>query len=161
MNLGEFFKDMEPGTIATIAGAPYRVGVPANEAHVGWPIGVARRPNGDMIVVDWHCNRMWRIDQEGTLHIFAGDGIPGDRGNGGPAIDARFSGPHSLVLDKDSNMYVADLRNEAVHKIKHMARKDAKSLITFVEYLMRFAYELPATVIRRTTPAVSGEGAGP
>ncbi len=117
MNLGEFFKDMEPGTIATIAGAPYRVGVPANEAHVGWPIGVARRPNGDMIVVDWHCNRMWRIDQEGTLHIFAGDGIPGDRGNGGPAVDARFSGPHSLVLDKDSNMYVADLRNEAVHKI--------------------------------------------
>ena len=119
MNLRMLFDEMAPGTITTVAGASYRTGVPAKEANVGWPIGVARRSDGDLVVADWHCNRVWRVDGEGVLHAFAGDGIPGDRGNGGPAIDARFRGLHSLVLDGDGNMYVTDLRNEAVHRIDH------------------------------------------
>ena len=85
LDLSSFFEDLATGNIALIAGAPHQVGVPAKEAHVGWPVGVVRRPDGDLIVTDFFANRLWRIDREGILHAFVGDGVPGASGDGGPA----------------------------------------------------------------------------
>ena len=82
-----------PGEISVIAGVGQRAGIPAREADAGWPMGVARRPDGDLIVIDYQWHRIWRIDRDGTLHAFAGDGIAGDSGDGGPAAKARFRHP--------------------------------------------------------------------
>ena len=117
MNLKTTLDQLPVGHITGIAGVPYTDGVPAKEAHVGWPIGVVRRADGDLIVADWQGNRLWRIDQAGILHAFAGDGVPGDRGDGGPALAARFRGPHSLVLDSEGNLYTADLANNTIRRI--------------------------------------------
>ena len=46
------------------------------------PMGVVRRPDGDLIVVDYNAHRLWRIDQQGFLYTFAGDGVPGNTGDG-------------------------------------------------------------------------------
>ena len=59
-------------TIATVAGAGLRDGIPARDADAGWPLGVVRRPDGDLIVADYHANILWRIDGDGILHRFAG-----------------------------------------------------------------------------------------
>ena len=91
MSLVHFFETLSVGTIVNIAGAGYREGVPAKEADAGWPLGVVRRLNGDLVVVDYLANRLWRIDRDGILHAFAGDGIGGHSGDGGPAMEARFS----------------------------------------------------------------------
>lgn len=76
----------------TIACAGYRWNIPAQEADAGWPMGVVRSIaeawRGDSIVVDYHAHRLWRIDTNGTLHPFAGDGIPGNSGDEGPALHA-------------------------------------------------------------------------
>ena len=117
MNLNSLFAELPAGHVTTIAGAPHETGVPAKEAHVGWPIGVVRRADGDLIVADWHANRLWRIDGEGILHAFAGDGVPGNRGDGGPALEARLRGPHSLTLDRRGNIYTADLANRTIRRI--------------------------------------------
>ncbi len=117
MNLNSLFAELPPGHVTTIAGAPHETGVPAKEAHVGWPIGVVRRADGDLIVADWHANRLWRIDGDGILHAFAGDGVPGNRGDGGPALEARLRGPHSLTLDRRGNIYTADLANRTIRRI--------------------------------------------
>ena len=117
MDLNLLFAELPAGHITTIAGAPHETGVPAKEAHVGWPIGVVRRADGDLIVADWHANRLWRIDGEGILHAFAGDGVPGNRGDGGPALEARLRGPHSLTLDRRGNIYTADLANRTIRRI--------------------------------------------
>lgn len=61
--------------------------------------GVARRPEGDLIVNDYWDHRIWRIDREGTLHLFGGDGIPGDGGDGGPVGEARFREHNDLHQD--------------------------------------------------------------
>ena len=90
MTIDEVLNALPEGHIATIAGAGYRDGIPAKEADAGWPLGVVRRPDGDLIVCDYLGHRLWRIDREGILHTFAGDGVPGDSGDGGLAIDARF-----------------------------------------------------------------------
>ncbi len=117
MTLRSKFENLPVGHITTIAGQAYQVGVEAKEAHVGWPIGIARNNDGDLVVVDWHANRLWRIDGEGMLHSFAGTGIPGHSGDGGPKEEAEFRGPHSLSRDRDGNLYTADLLNETIRRI--------------------------------------------
>ena len=68
---------------------------------------LVRRPDGDLIVVDYHAHRLWRVDQDGILHIFAGDGVPGNRGDEGPAAEARFYYPHDLTQDKHGNLFLS------------------------------------------------------
>lgn len=106
-----------PGALITVAGVGYRTGIPARKADAGWPMGVVRRANGDLIVVDYHAHRLWRIDREGVLHAFAGDGVPGNAGDGGPALAARFFGPHDLTQDRAGNLYLSDLGNQVIRRI--------------------------------------------
>ena len=108
---------MKPGAIVTIAGASYRDAVPANEADAGWPLGIVRRPDGDLVVADYKAHRLWRIDGDGILHTLAGDGVPGNSGDGGPAIDARVYGPHDVAQDRHGNIYFSDLWNHTYRRI--------------------------------------------
>ena len=99
MNILEIFARLETGYLTSIAGVGYQELVPAKEADAGWPLGVIRRQNGDLIVCDYLGHRLWRIDTDGMLHSFAGDGVPGYSGDGGPAENARLEGPHDLAQD--------------------------------------------------------------
>ena len=110
---------LAPSTMTTVAGAGLREGIPARDADAGWPLGVVRRPDGDLIVADYHAHILWRIDGGGILHRFAGDGVPGSSGDGGPAIDARFDCPHDLAQDKDGNLYLSDLCNQTYRRIDY------------------------------------------
>lgn len=117
MRLADTLAAIAPGTIATIAGAGYRDGIPAQQADAGWPMGVVRRPDGDLIVVDYQAHRLWRIDRAGILHAFAGDGVPGSGGDGGPASQARFYHPHDLCQDQHGNLFLSDLGNRTIRRI--------------------------------------------
>ena len=117
MSLIQQLQRIGRGRIATIAGVGYREGVLARDAPSGWTLGVVRMPDGDLVVADYKGNRLWRIDGEGILHTFAGDGAPGDEGDGGPAIDARVYGPHDLALDRHGNLYFSDLWNNCYRRI--------------------------------------------
>ena len=119
MNFLQLFDDIAAGHIATVAGVGYRDGIPAKEADAGWPLGIARRPDGDLVVVDYQGHRLWRIDQEGILHTLAGDGIAGNSGDGGPALEARFRNPHDLFQDKEGNLYISDLGNYTIRRIDY------------------------------------------
>jgi sugar lactone lactonase YvrE len=119
MGLKELHSALAPGAAVTVAGAAYRDGVPAREADAGWPMGVVRRPDGDLIVVDYQAHTLWRIDREGILHRFAGDGTPGNEGDGGPALAARFCHPHDLCQDRHGNLYLSDLGNRTIRRIDY------------------------------------------
>ncbi|MBX3051621.1 MAG: hypothetical protein KF753_09120 [Caldilineaceae bacterium] len=121
MSLADRFQQMSPNTVHTLAGAGYRVGGLARDSDAGWPMGVVRsvaaRWQGDLIVVDYHAHRLWRIDSAGILHSLAGDGVPGHSGDGGPALAARFYWPHDLTQDKWGNLYLSDLGNQVIRRI--------------------------------------------
>jgi len=55
--------------------------------------------------------------QNGRIYRFAGTGEPGYYGDGGPACSAKLNGPAGLAIDKEDNVYVADLINCMVRKI--------------------------------------------
>jgi len=117
----ERWPTLAPGTIDTIAGAGYRIGHAANESDAGWPMGVVRsvaaRWFGDLIVIDYHGHRLWRIDQDGILHLFAGTGIPGNGGDGALALAAQLCWPHDLTQDRHGNLYLSDLGNQVIRRI--------------------------------------------
>ena len=119
MKLSETLASIRPGDITTIAGAGYLEATPAKNADAGWPLGIVRRPDGDLVVADYKAHRIWRIDADGILHTLAGDGVPGDRGDGGPALEARLNGPHDLALDRQGNIYFSDLLNQTYRRIDH------------------------------------------
>ena len=118
MNLYNLFQDLPPDTLSTIAGAGMREGVPANEADAGWPLGILRwNKTGELIINDYHMHVVWRIDHNGILHRFAGTGIPGYSGDGGPALQARFHSPHDIAQDKHGNIIINDIENYVYRRI--------------------------------------------
>lgn len=110
-------RKLSQGQILTIAGVGYDEGIPARDADAGWPMGVVRRGDGQLIVVDYWAHRLWRIDRQGMLHRFAGDGVAGSQGDGGPALEARMRHPHDLCLDREGNLYFTDLGNVTIRRI--------------------------------------------
>ena len=119
MSILQILQNLSPGELSVVAGVGQREGIPAREADAGWPMGVVRRPDGDLVVIDYQWHRIWRIDRDGILHAFAGDGIAGNSGDGGPAAEARLRNPHDLCQDRQGNLYLSDLQNHTIRRIDY------------------------------------------
>ena len=53
----------------------------------------------------------------GIITTYAGTGVMGFSGDGGPALNAQFSDPFGISLDKNDNVYVVDGLNGRVRRI--------------------------------------------
>ena len=92
---------------------------PALEAHLRLPAGVAADGSGNVYIADTWNSRIRRVDVYGSITTIAGTGVRGGSGDGGPADKARLHLPAGLALDRDGNVYVADVRN---HRIRILTR---------------------------------------
>jgi uncharacterized protein (TIGR03437 family) len=109
------------GKISTVAGNGKNGnsgdGVPAVEAEIGPPWGVAADDGDTVYIADPYHQCIRKITAEGLISTVAGSGSQGDEGDGGPAASARFRYPRGLALDSNGNLYVADQFNHRVRKI--------------------------------------------
>lgn len=97
-------------------------GGPATKAKLNEPYEVRFDRAGNMIFVEMKNHLIRRVDAKtGTISTLAGTGKVGYGGDGGPAINAQFNMPHSIALDAEDNIYVADIGNHRIRRI------DAKS----------------------------------
>ncbi|MGQ0668406.1 MAG: NHL domain-containing protein, partial [Actinomycetota bacterium] len=81
-------------------------GVPALEASLAFPYGVAVGPDGKLYFSDGHNHRVRRIEPDGTIITVAGTGEAGETGDGGPATQAQILHPRGLVFDKEGRLYI-------------------------------------------------------
>jgi streptogramin lyase len=93
-------------------------GGPATKAKLNEPYEVRFDRAGNMLFVEMKNHLIRRVDAKtGLIATVAGTGKVGYAGDGGPALKAQFNMPHSIALDADDNIYIADIGNHRIRKI--------------------------------------------
>ncbi len=70
--------------------------------------GIAVDSAGDVYIADTGNNRVRKISSAGIITTVAGNGTPGQSGDGGPATNAQLTCPAGLAVDRAGNLYIAD-----------------------------------------------------
>ena len=109
--------------IYTLAGSGYQGNEgddgPVSEASLYLPdaMTVDQKDNIYFISPQGSSNFVRKIDPQGRITRFAGNGVLGDTGNGGPAVLASFGVIKDLAVDGEGNVYLADLTNRKIRKV--------------------------------------------
>jgi sugar lactone lactonase YvrE len=104
------------GTMSVVAGSLFSVGyngdgIPATQAWLFIPIGVAVDRAGNLYISDWLNDRIRKVDANGIISTVAGNGVFGFSGDGGPATSAALFEPTDVAVDSRGNIYIADWIN--------------------------------------------------
>jgi uncharacterized protein (TIGR03437 family) len=87
-------------------------GIYLNSEHNGLAVDSA----GNLYIADEGHHRIRKVDvPSGIITTFAGTGMPGYAGDGGPANAAELVEPLGVAFDKAGNLYIAD--NTSVRKV--------------------------------------------
>jgi YVTN family beta-propeller protein len=90
------------GIITTIAGNGVAGfsgdGGPATQANLNLPRGIAVDGSGNVYIGDSVNKRVRKVDRRGIITTFAGNGLNGTSGDGGPATNAAIGQPQSLLV---------------------------------------------------------------
>lgn len=111
--------------VNTIAGGFIGDGGKATASSLGAPNGVAYDAvTGNVYIADTYHNRVRVVYATGIIKTFAGTGISGYDGDGGPATQARLNLPYAVAADGKGNVFIADLSGAVIRKV------DATGMIT-------------------------------
>jgi uncharacterized protein (TIGR03437 family) len=111
------------GQFLTVAGAdsPPAAEDPACYAPAGRdvlssPRGIAADTNGNLYISDTGNHRILRRSADGAIATIAGTGIAENTGDGGPAVQARISGPTAIAVKPDGSIwFVTDGKLRRIH----------------------------------------------
>ncbi len=116
---GFFVVPLHAEKIVLVAGGREdAVNIPATRALLKEPFGVDFDLAGNLFIVEMVSgNRLLKVDGKGLLTHVAGQLTPGDGGDGGPALAAKFNGPHNLAMLPDGDVLIGDTWNGRVRKV--------------------------------------------
>lgn len=92
-------------------------GGPAASATLD-PADIAIDTQGNLLVADRWNNRIRKIGQDGKISTIIGNGHSGYAGDGGPASGAILSGPASIAVDSQNNLFIADEGNAVIRRVE-------------------------------------------
>ena len=113
---------LETGVIDTYAGTgekkPTPDGAPLASAPLNGPRALDLDPKGNRYLALREGNAVYRIDSiEGKIYHLAGTGEKGYTGDGGPAKQAKLSGPKGIAYSSDGGVYIADTESHTIRRI--------------------------------------------
>ena len=114
--------DLAKRELVTVAGCGIRGysgdAGPAAAAKLNEPYEVRFDRDGNMFIVEMKNHVVRRVDaQSQTISTVAGTGDQGFSGDGGPAVKATFSQPHSIAIDRQGAIYIADIGNHRIRRV--------------------------------------------
>jgi len=92
-------------------------GIQAKSAQLFNPRDVALDKNGNLYIADMYNHRVRKVDSAGVITTVAGTGNLGFSGDGGSALTADFNYTRGVAVDKDGNLYIADMYNHRIRKV--------------------------------------------
>ncbi len=109
------------GNISTVAGdGSYFYngdGIPAINASLAAPSGVAFDNDGNLLIADSGNFRVRRIDANGIISTVAGNGTYGFSGDGVAATATRLTFVSGVTTDDSGNIYIADTDNHRIRMV--------------------------------------------
>jgi trimeric autotransporter adhesin len=109
------------GTITTWAGTGVQGytgdGGPASSAQLNGPMGVAVTDAGILYIADTANSVVRTVSVNGAMSTYAGGGVLGDTGDGGPANAALISAPGALTVDSTGSLYIASFAGAYIRKV--------------------------------------------
>jgi trimeric autotransporter adhesin len=109
------------GVINTVAGVGIAGfggdGVPATNAQIGVPEGIAVDRSGNLFIAEPGNARVREVTADGTINTIAGTGTPGFSGDGGPATSAQLNLPYGVAIDGSGNILISDLNNGRIRQV--------------------------------------------
>jgi len=115
--------DLTSRRISTIAGDGQKAyagdGRPATNASLNMPHEIQFDAAGHLYIAERDNHVIRKLEAKtGTLSTFAGTGIAGFSGDGGPATRAQLRQPHSIVIDSRRNrLLVCDVGNHRIRAV--------------------------------------------
>ena len=118
---------MKTGTISTWSGTGEKKTAPDGSPITGSPLNgpraLAFAPDGKCWLALREGNAVLQLDPKAnSLKRVAGTGKSGFTGHGGPALEAKLSGPKCVSLDANGDVYLADTES---HSIRYLVVKKA------------------------------------
>jgi streptogramin lyase len=112
-------KTSEAKNFAGIGKAGYSGdGGPAMQAALDQPHELVFDREGNLYITDMRNHAIRKIAAKTSIiTTLAGNGKAGFSGDGGPAHEAQLNQPHSVCIDGDERLYVADVGNHRVRRI--------------------------------------------
>lgn len=94
-------------------------GGPATAAPLFDVTSLAVAPTGEIYFTETAKNSIRMVDRQGIIHTICGQGMraPGYNGDGGLAMRATLYNPMGIAVDKNGNIFVADLSNHVIRRI--------------------------------------------
>lgn len=113
-------REISAGVITTIAGNGVQDycgdGGAALAACLHSPRGLAFDAAGNLYIADSENERI-RVIARGIISTFAGTGVQGMLGDGGPAIAAQLNTPVGVSIDSSGNLYIADSNSNRIRVV--------------------------------------------
>jgi streptogramin lyase len=115
--------DLRSGVIETAAGTgtkgAIREGATLTQMPLDGPRAIDFDLRGQMFLALREGNAVYRVDLRGQklLHL-AGTGNSGFSGDGGPARNAKLSGPKGIAIGPGGDIYLADTENHSIRVIR-------------------------------------------
>jgi Secretion system C-terminal sorting domain/NHL repeat len=93
-------------------------GTNSSGASLHGPVSVASTAGGDIYIADYFNNRVRKVAISGIITTVAGNGLPGNTGNGTIATTAAVV-PKSIALDKHNNIFISDANSHVIRKVNY------------------------------------------
>ena len=80
-------------------------------------LGQTRDSEDNMYLPHFRDNRVYKVSNTGSVSVVAGNGEKGLSGDGGPAVEASFSGVRAVAMDNEGNLFVVDMNNHRIRRV--------------------------------------------
>jgi uncharacterized protein (TIGR03437 family) len=135
--------------VGTGGGSLGAEGMPPARTPLHDPRGVCTGRGGALFVVDTGNNRVLQAAPQALVVTAAGNGAPGDAGDGGQARLAQLNRPSACALDSFGNLFIADTFS---HRVRVVNPSGIISTVAGTGVAGFSGDEGPATAARINTP---------
>jgi DNA-binding beta-propeller fold protein YncE len=113
------FKTRRTTTVAGNGLKAYRGdGGPAGDASLNMPHEVQFDSARNLYIAERDNHVVRKVDAKtGVISTFAGTGVPGFSGDGGPATQAQLRQPHSIAVDPKGRLLICDIGNHRIRQV--------------------------------------------